>query len=144
MSLNVIPEIMTLTKDEIALIVKKARLQRPFTQKELAGLAGVTLRSLQRIENGEVLPRAYTLSRLATHIDLSSPLMSNNPIAASHARPNIARRWILTVSSLVGLILTFGAYIIQSPTFPETLFETLLTLLAGCLIYTIILYRIWL
>ncbi|MFA6087747.1 multiprotein-bridging factor 1 family protein [Mucilaginibacter sp.] len=136
MSLNVLPETPPLTREQTARLVREARLKKPLTQKELADLAGISLRSLQRIENAEVLPRAYTWRQLAAHIDLMH-------VPATAPKPNLARKWILSVSSLVGLVLAFSAYVIQSPTFPETLFESLLMLLAGCIIYGIILYRIW-
>lgn len=121
-------------------MVREARLEKQLTQKDLAALAGISLRSLQRIENAEVLPRVYTWNRLGVHIDLKSV---NRPVAVMPAKPNNARRWILSISSLVVLFLSFGAYVLQSPTFPETLFETFLMLLAGCIIYAIILYRVW-
>ena len=70
MSLNVNTEISNLTAMEIATVVKNARLKKPLTQKELSELAGISLRSLQRIENAAVSPRLYTLNRLAEHINL--------------------------------------------------------------------------
>jgi transcriptional regulator with XRE-family HTH domain len=143
MSLNDISEITILTKEQTALMVKAARLRKPLTQKELADRAGISLRSLQRIENAEVLPRAYTWRHLAAHIDLSLLSKVNETPAIAQAKPNTARKWILSISSLITLFLSFGAYVLQSPTFPENLFETFLMLLAGCIIYAVILYRVW-
>ncbi|MEO8885304.1 MAG: helix-turn-helix transcriptional regulator [Mucilaginibacter sp.] len=144
MSLNVIPEISALSREQTARLVKEGRLKRPLTQKELANLAGISLRSLQRIENAEVMPRMYTWRQLAEHISLDVTDDTNRIIVKTNpVKPNLARKWILSISSLVVLVLVFSAFVIQSPTFPETLFETLNMLLTGCVIYAAILYWIW-
>lgn len=148
MSHNVIPEIPALTREQIARLVKERRLKKSLTQKELANLAGISLRSLQRIENAGVLPRLYTWRQLAEHINLDitndiyhTPVIKT--VSDTSVKPNLTAKWILSISSLVILVLIFSAFVIQSPTFPETLFETLNMLLAGCIIYAAILYWIW-
>jgi DNA-binding XRE family transcriptional regulator len=148
MSLNVITEISSLTRGQTALLVRNGRLKKSLTQKELSELAGISLRSLQRIENAEVLPRLYTWRQLAEHInlDLNSKFQQepvSESIATTLIKSNLPRKWILSVSSLVVIVLSFSAYVIQSPTFPETLFETLNMVLAGCIIYAIIIYKVW-
>lgn len=146
MSLNVLIEPVGLTPAQTARIVKEARLKRPLTQKELAGLAGISVRSLQRIENGEVLPRVYTWRQLGTHIDLQTEPTEELPIATNYSQPtqlNMPRKWILSVAALVVITLAFSSFVIQSPTFPETLFETVNMILAGCILYTVALYKIW-
>lgn len=42
-----------------------ARQQKGLTQEELAELSGLSVRTIQRIENGESLPRSYTLKVIA-------------------------------------------------------------------------------
>jgi DNA-binding XRE family transcriptional regulator len=148
MSLNVITEISSLTRGQTAMLVRNGRLKKSLTQKELSELAGISLRSLQRIENAEVLPRLYTWRQLAEHINLDlsdeyRPALVSEPIAAMPIKPNLPRKWILSVSSLVVIVLSFSAYVIQSPTFPETLFEAVNMVLAGCVIYAIIIYKVW-
>lgn len=148
MSLNVISEVPSLTREETGRFVRKGRLKKSLTQKELSDLAGISLRSLQRIENADVLPRLYTLRRLAEHIDLDlsyepQSLVVPESEAVIPAKSNLPRKWILSISSLVLIILSFSAFVIQSPTFPETLFETLNLVLAGCIVYAIIIYNIW-
>jgi transcriptional regulator with XRE-family HTH domain len=148
MSLNVINGLSSLTREQTAMLVREGRLKKALTQKELSGLAGISLRSLQRIENAEVLPRFYTWRRLAEHIDLdltleyqSSPVSESVPVIP--IKGNLPRKWILSISSLVVIVLSFSAYVIQSPTFPETLFETLNMVLFGCIIYAVIIYHVW-
>lgn len=41
------------------------------TQEELADKAGVTVRTIQRLENGHTEPRAYTLHQIAKALDVS-------------------------------------------------------------------------
>ncbi|WP_176852044.1 helix-turn-helix transcriptional regulator [Mucilaginibacter sp. OK268] len=137
-----------MTPGQTAMMVRHGRLKKSLTQKELSGLAGISLRSLQRIENAEVLPRLYTWRRLAEHINLdlsheSQHALVSESIDTVPVKPNLPRKWILSVSSLVVIVLSFSAYVIQSPTFPETLFETLNMVFAGCVIYAIIIYKVW-
>ena len=148
MSSNVITELSSLTREQTAMLVREGRLKKTLTQKELSGLAGISLRSLQRIENAEVLPRFYTWRRLAEHIELDLTGKSQSLLVAESIPPitiktNLPRKWILTITSLAVIVLSFSAYVIQSPTFPENLFETLNMVLAGCVIYAAIIYRIW-
>src|SRR5579863_9589337 len=63
------PMMGELSKQEIAALVKEGRSAKGYTQQELADLAKLSLRSVQRIENGEVLPRSYTLRMLAQHLN---------------------------------------------------------------------------
>ncbi len=51
--------------------IKALRLQKGFTQEELAERTEVSTRTIQRIENGEVDPRAYTLQMIAKALDVN-------------------------------------------------------------------------
>ncbi len=46
--------------------IKELRIQNGFSQEELAEKSGLSLRTIQRIESSETLPREDTLKRLAT------------------------------------------------------------------------------
>lgn len=50
---------------EIGNRIKEIRNSLGMTQQELAEAAKIDLRTIQRIENGEVLPRSYTLKLIA-------------------------------------------------------------------------------
>ena len=50
--------------------VVAARKKKGLTQEELAGLATVTVRTIQRIESGETTPRPYTLEAIAAALDI--------------------------------------------------------------------------
>lgn len=121
-------------KQMTATWLREGRLSRGLTQKELSEKSNISVRSIQRIENGDLIPRSYTLKTLAEVLELSfDEFMSNarqqrleigeKDIEVSTNRP---QRIILSVGlSLVILLLGF-AFIVQAPKFPETTFELLL------------------
>lgn len=51
--------------------VKELRARRGFSQEQLADLSGLSLRTIQRVENGETVPRGETLKRLAVALQVS-------------------------------------------------------------------------
>lgn len=121
--------------------LREGRLMKGLTQKELAEQSNISVRSIQRIENGDLIPRSYTLKTLAgilglsfddflasarTHqIEISDKDVDIVPLGRGNAM-----RWILSVGvSLIVVLLAF-AYVVQSPTFPETTFEVLLLMAA--------------
>ena len=148
-----------LSKQEIAALVKEGRSAKGYTQQELADLAKLSLRSVQRIENGEVLPRSYTLRMLAEHLNfpINRPTGKTQSTVIKHestivepitshsaaARPGKARKLILTFSSGILLLLLTAAFLSQSARFPETDFERFLLWSVVVGIYSITLLRIW-
>ena len=55
---------------ELALKIKELRSRKGYSQEELADKTGLSLRTIQRIENGETEPRGYSLKRLAIIFDV--------------------------------------------------------------------------
>src|SRR5690606_421847 len=51
--------------------IKELRTQKGITQEELADLSGLSLRTIQRIENNETVPRGDSLKRLAIALNTS-------------------------------------------------------------------------
>jgi transcriptional regulator with XRE-family HTH domain len=51
--------------------ISSARKEKGITQEELADLSQVTVRTIQRIEYGESVPRSYTLKAIAKALNLS-------------------------------------------------------------------------
>jgi len=100
------------SKEKTAELIKSQRLAKGFTQQQLAELTRVSLRSIQRIENGEVIPRAYTLTILAEHLDFDpqSIRSSTNPnntetVLKSNKAKRIIflRGWVLSCFCLAQL-----------------------------------------
>lgn len=56
---------------ELAKRVKKIRTRKGLSQEQLAAASGLSLRTIQRIENGETLPRGDTLIRLTGSLQVS-------------------------------------------------------------------------
>ena len=65
--------------------VKAARKDRNWTQSDLAIRCGVTLRTIQRIEKGEVTPSAYTLGKLVELLALEQEKSSQNLSVKTHS-----------------------------------------------------------
>ncbi len=58
-------------KFDLSKRVKELRVRRGFSQEQLADLSGLSLRTIQRVENGETVPRGDTLKRLAVALQVS-------------------------------------------------------------------------
>lgn len=66
--------------------IADARNRKGLTQEELAALAKVNVRTIQRIESGQTVPRAYTLRAIASALGLpgDGPFTEGNlPVAAT-------------------------------------------------------------
>ncbi|GAA4320264.1 helix-turn-helix transcriptional regulator [Compostibacter hankyongensis] len=147
-------------REKIARLVKEGRTGKGYTQQELSEIAGLSLRSIQRIENAEVLPRMYTLKLLSRHLDFSLEMLDGEPFSPGMAvqqsgsepsplnvpvsrQPNHQQKIILTFGIGAVLALLLMAFLAQSPGFPETDFELFLLLVGviGCYILTLLI--IW-
>lgn len=51
--------------------VSKERIRKGLTQEELASLANVTVRTIQRIESGDSIPRMYTVKAIANALEIT-------------------------------------------------------------------------
>ncbi len=60
------------------ILIKELRIKKGMTQEDLASKTEVSTRTIQRIENGEVDPRAYTLQMIAKALDVEFSLFVEN------------------------------------------------------------------
>lgn len=60
-----------MNEKKLAEKLKNRRVQKGFSQELLAENSGISLRTIQRIENGESIPRGDTLIRIANSLDVS-------------------------------------------------------------------------
>ncbi|MCG8698485.1 MAG: helix-turn-helix domain-containing protein [Bacteroidales bacterium] len=77
---------------EIGKLIKELRIKKGLTQEELAEKTEVSTRTIQRIENGVVDPRAYTLQMIAKALDVNFNLFvdeSNKNEVIEEANSNI-------------------------------------------------------
>jgi len=63
---------------ETGRLIKELRIKKGMTQEELADKTEVSARTIQRIENGEVDPRAYTLQMIAKALEVDYNLFVGN------------------------------------------------------------------
>nr|WP_319401422.1 helix-turn-helix domain-containing protein [uncultured Carboxylicivirga sp.] len=70
---------------ETGKLIKELRLKKGMTQEELADKTEVSTRTIQRIENGDVDPRAYTLQMIAKALDADFSLFVNTASEKSDA-----------------------------------------------------------
>ena len=145
-------------KEMIANLVKEGRLSKGYTQKELSERSNISIRSIQRIENGEIVPRSYTLKTIAevigTPFEAFTKIVAEeniklNEVESIEARKTpasgitITQRIILSVGLCILVLILAAAYVAQSVSFPETNFEMFIFSAIVLLIITGILFFLW-
>lgn len=91
---------------ETGKLIKELRTKKGMTQEELAEKTEVSARTIQRIENGEVDPRAYTLQMIAKALDVDYSLFVENESEAKQELQNTnTRNWsaLLHFSGIIPL-----------------------------------------
>ncbi len=63
--------------ENLAQRVKDLRKRKGFSQEELGKISGLSLRTIQRIENGETKPTGETLKRLSNSLDITRDELFN-------------------------------------------------------------------
>lgn len=88
--------------------IKEKRLQKGMTQEELALRCDVTIRTIQRIESGEVDPRSYTLQAIASALEVDyKEFLSVEGLLKAEELSSKDGYWlaILHLSGLLALII---------------------------------------
>lgn len=135
---------MAESREKIAHLIKTCRLAKGLTQSQLAECSGLSLRSIQRIESGAVIPRAYTLNLLADQLGFDiENLLEVTATEIPSIKYSTPKRLILTISVAILFLLLAGAFLSQSSKFPETNFEHFIfwSIIIGA--YTVFLLRLW-
>lgn len=115
---------MKIEKQKLAEVIKKRRAAEGYTQTELAEKTQISLRSIQRIEKGEVLPRSFTVKQLARVLGFShKDIVSTDARDKSSQDAGKAKKIILAAGIPPVFLLLAFAFLAQSATFPETSFE---------------------
>ncbi len=94
-------------------LIKDLRLKKGMTQEELAAKTYISVRTIQRIENGDVVPRGFTLKTIASALEFDfDELVKCDQTVLEDANLNESNSW-LTLLHLSGLfILLFPPVII--------------------------------
>ncbi len=98
---------------EIGKFIKELRLKKGLTQEELAEKTDISVRTIQRIENGEVDPRLYTLQSIASVLDIEYEELANHGKEDSDDKKAMQKNIWLPLLHLSGLLfLVFPPIII--------------------------------
>jgi transcriptional regulator with XRE-family HTH domain len=89
---------------ETGKLIKELRIKKGLTQEELAEKTEVSARTIQRIENGEVDPRAYTLQMIAKALDVDFSILIENESDESKEIQRFANNNWLGLLHLSGII----------------------------------------
>ena len=92
---------------ETGKLVKELRIKKGMTQEELADLTELSARTIQRIENGEVDPRAYTLQMIAKALEVDFSIFTENESTENEDSEDINKRNWLALIHLSGLLPLF-------------------------------------
>lgn len=131
-------------KERLAAIVKQKRLEKGLTQTELSEHSRISLRSVQRIEKAEVLPRAFTIEALAKTLDFSPQEIEPQEVPPAENTPtNRPQKTILSLGSGLVFTLLALAFLSQARNFPENTFELLLFWAGVVLFISLVQWLIW-
>ena len=92
---------------ETGKLIRDLRIKKGMTQEELADKTEVSSRTIQRIENGEVDPRAYTLQMIAKALEVDYNLfVGNEPDEEREIQQVNSNNWLglLHFSGIIPLI----------------------------------------
>lgn len=95
-------------KMETGKLIKDLRIKKGMTQEDLANKTEVSARTIQRIENGEVDPRAYTLQMIAKALEVDFSVFTEDiSDMEKDVDIDIKRTWLAMIhlSGLVPLFL---------------------------------------
>jgi len=74
-------------------LIKELRIKKGLTQEELADRTEVSARTIQRIENGDVDPRAYTLQMIAKALDVDFSLFVDDTNDKKEIQKENSNNW---------------------------------------------------
>jgi transcriptional regulator with XRE-family HTH domain len=88
-------------------LIKELRTKKGITQEDLAAKTDISVRTIQRIESGEVDARAYTLQSIAAALEVEYEILAGSETAADEAQDKETNTWvpILHLSGLLLLII---------------------------------------
>lgn len=88
-------------------LIKDLRIKKGLTQEQLAAKTELSARTIQRIENGEVDPRAYTLQMIANALEVDFRLFVDEDKENGHTDNNKEHANWLALLHLSGIFLIF-------------------------------------
>ena len=95
--------------------IKELRMRKGFSQERLADISGLSLRTIQRIENGETTPRGDSLRRLSEALEVSNDELMDKELVEENnllILLNLSQFGFM-VFPLLGIILPFSIWILK-------------------------------
>lgn len=104
--------------------IKELRLLKGYTQEDLAEKTSLSVRTIQRIENGEVDPRTYTLNLLAEALEVDLEEFTSEIVEKEKLNAKVVdhRQWLALIHLSGLFIMIFPPlliYIWKRPEIPE-------------------------
>ena len=103
--------IYIMKQPELGRKISELRKQQGLTQEELVEKCNINVRTIQRIEAGEVTPRSYTVKAIldALGVDLSVSALIDDKVFTSTQKRILQSSWIFGIIYLViGFIETYA------------------------------------
>ncbi len=88
-------------------LIRELRLKKGLTQEELAQMTELSTRTIQRIENGEVDPRAYTLQIIAKALEVDFSMFVDSGTEESKENLEFKNNNFLALLHLSGVLPLF-------------------------------------
>ena len=85
-------------------LIRELRQKKGLTQEDLAAKTDISIRTIQRIESGEVDPRAYTLQSIAAALEVDFTVLAGSETEADESMDRESNKW-LPLLHLSGLLL---------------------------------------
>ncbi|WP_163322942.1 helix-turn-helix domain-containing protein [Draconibacterium mangrovi] len=91
---------------ETGKLIKELRIKKGMTQEELAEKTEVSTRTIQRIENGQVDPRSYTLQMIAKALEVDFGLFAATDAGECEEKEHSNNIWLgfLHLSGILPLV----------------------------------------
>ncbi len=99
---------------ELGLRIIELRKQKGLTQEELVELCNINVRTLQRIENGEVTPRSYTIKTILSALDEDYESILVTGQQESGFTLNVSKKETKSVHTLLTMALVSGIFYLIS------------------------------
>src|SRR5688572_12853482 len=85
-------------------LIKELRLKKGITQEEPAARTDISVRTIQRIESGDVDPRAFTLQSIASALEVDYEVLVRTETHSEESNEKETSRW-LPLLHLGGILL---------------------------------------
>ena len=89
---------------ETGKLIKELRIKKGLTQEDLADKTEISARTIQRIENGEIGTRAYTLQMIAKALDVDFSMFVANESDESQENKKINDNYWFGLLHLSGIL----------------------------------------